>query len=196
MSVNPPPPPPALTTTVAVPVLPDAVWVAVIVAVPAATAVTTPAASTVATAVSDDRKVEPAVSGPVVALLYDAVTVSARVPPGARMLDAGLTVIESTRSGETETVVVAVLPDSACVAVMVALPAATAVTYPVSRPTVATAGAEDTNVVPKLTTKVESSEKVPVTVSDRTPPISMLTGFGVTAMDDTVATLGESGSEG
>ncbi len=124
------------------------------------------------------------------------MTLSARVAPGASVLDAGLTAIESTRSGETETVVVAVLPESACVAVMVAVPAATAVTYPVSRPTVATAGADDTNVVPKLTTKVEESEKVPVTVSDRTPPISRLTGLGVTAMEVTTATLGESGSEG
>ena len=121
-----------LTATAAVPVLPDAVCVAVIVAVPTATAVTIPVASTRATAGLEETKVERPVSGPVVALLYVAVTVSAWLAPGASVLVAGLTAIESTRSGETETVVVAVLPESACVAVIVALPAATAVTYPVS----------------------------------------------------------------
>ncbi len=58
-----------LTVTAAVPVLPDAVWVAVIVAVPTATAVTTPVAPTVATAGSEETKVEPLVTGPVVKLL-------------------------------------------------------------------------------------------------------------------------------
>ena len=58
-----------LTVTAAVPVLPDAVCVAVIVAAPAATAVTTPAASTVAMAGLDETKVEPLVTGPVVGLL-------------------------------------------------------------------------------------------------------------------------------
>ncbi len=50
-------------------VLPEAVCVAVTVAVPTATPLTTPAASTVATAGFDEANVEPAVTGPVVALL-------------------------------------------------------------------------------------------------------------------------------
>ena len=126
--LNEPPTTAALTVTAAVPVLPDAVCVAVIVAVPTASAVTTPAAPTVATAGSEETKVEPLVTGPVVKLLYVAVTVSAWVAPTARAFVAGVTAIESVRNGETVTTVVAVLPDAVCVAVIVALPAATAVT--------------------------------------------------------------------
>jgi hypothetical protein len=50
-----------LTVTAEVAVLPDAVWVAVTVAVPTATAVTSPAALTVATPVAEETKVEPEV---------------------------------------------------------------------------------------------------------------------------------------
>ncbi len=58
------------------------------------------------------------------------------------------------------------------------------------------AGADETKVDPEVTTKVEPSVKVPVTVSARMPPTSRFTGFGVTAMAETSATLGASGSEG
>ncbi len=64
--------------TAAVPVLPDAVCVAVIVADPKATAVTTPVAPIVATAGFEETKVDPLVTGPVVKLLYVAVTVRSR----------------------------------------------------------------------------------------------------------------------
>ncbi len=124
------------------------------------------------------------------------MTVSAWEPPTVKALVAGLTAMETTRNGATVTAVVAVLPDAVCVAVIVAFPAASAVTYPVLASTFAMAGADETKVDPKLTTNVESSLKVPVTVNACTPPISRLTGFGVTAMEVSSATLGASGSEG
>ena len=98
-----------------------------------------------------------------------------------RLSFAGVTAIESTRSGTTVTAVVAVLPDGVCVAVIVALPAATAVTYPVAASTFAMPGAEEVNRESKVTTYLVSLLYDPVTVSACTPPTSRLTGFGVTA---------------
>ena len=80
------------------------------------------------------------------------MTVSAWVAPTVRAFVAGVTLIEITRNGDTVTVVVAVWPDAVCLAVIVAVPAASAVTYPVLASTVAMVGADETKVESKLTT--------------------------------------------
>ena len=105
--------------------LPSAV-VAVMVALPFATAVTTPLAFTVATAVLSEAQVT------VLFVALSGNTMAVRLPvcPGFSDRVAGATLNPVTEV-LTSTAQVAVLPPSAVVAVMMALPLATAVTTPV-----------------------------------------------------------------
>ncbi len=109
---------------------------------------------------------------------------------------AGATAIDITCSGATVTVVVASFPDGRCVAAIVAVPAASAVTYPVAASTLAIAGAEDAKVESKVTMWLVPSLKDPVTLRACTPPIWRLTGLGVTATVVTKAIAGGEGSDG
>ena len=119
--------------TAVVAVLPDAVWVAVMVVVPAATGVTTPEALIDTIPAVLAWNVEPAVRSCVGPVLYVPVTVSCVVaPPMTSDVDAGATVIDwRTGGGGTVTVIallVPLIPET--VAVIVVVPAATAVTTP------------------------------------------------------------------
>src|SRR5437773_2776571 len=118
---------------VALPLLPS--LVAVIVAEPTATAVTRPLALTVATAVLllDQVTTRPVPVAPVESWV---TAESCRVPPTNRLAEAGLTVKEATGTRDTVMAAVPLLPS--LVAVIVAEPAATAVTNPLLL-TVATA---------------------------------------------------------
>lgn len=117
-----------LTVTVAVPLFPS--LVAVIVAVPGATAVTTPLLETVATdGVPDDQVTEWPVSVFPFAsrVTADSVTV---VPTLIATVD-GATATDATGTGAGAVTVIAAVPFfPSLVAVMVALPLATAVTTP------------------------------------------------------------------
>ena len=148
-----------LTVMAEVAVRPEAVFVAVIVAVPLATAVTRPPALTVATPVADDAKVDADVRSAVVESEYVPVTVSCRVAATASVAVAGVTAMESSvgRVALTFTVAEAIFPDAVWVAVTMALPPATAVTSPVSL-TVAAPRLEETKVEPAVRLTVVSSE--------------------------------------
>ena len=125
----------AVTLTAAVPLLPS--LVAVIVAEPAALAVTSPPALTVATVVLPLAHV---IVRPVSTLPAESfvVTDSCAVWPTNRLVEAGFTVTAATGTTLVDTVAVPLFPS--LVAVIVAAPAATAVTRPLPD-TVATAGA-------------------------------------------------------
>ena len=103
--------------------------------------------------------------------------------------------IEITRNGATVTCAVAVLPEAVWVAVIVALPAATALTSPVGL-TVATPVADEAKVEPKLMSRVLPSLRVPTTSRDCMPPTSRPTALGAMAIEVMSATLGELGSDG
>lgn len=125
----------AVTVRLADPLLPS--LVAVIVAVPALTAVTTPLPVTVATFVFDDDQVtvRPASVAPPASLVTADACVAA---PTATVDDASDTLTDATGAGGgTVTVMGAVPLTPSLVAVIVALPAATPVTVPVDE-TVAT----------------------------------------------------------
>ncbi len=134
----------------------EAVCVAVIVAVPAATAVTSPAAFTVATLAADVENVTPVARAAVVALLYVPFTVSCWVPATTRLTVAGAMAIEASVGAAGATVItdVAVLPEA--VAVMVAVPAATAVTRPVAL-AVAMAFDDELKVTPDVSAADDAS---------------------------------------
>jgi hypothetical protein len=88
-----------------------------------------------------------------------------------------------------ETEEVAVLPEAVCVAVIVVVPTATAVTSPAAL-TVATPGEDETKVDPAVRLAVEESLYVPVTVSCCVAPGASVELAGVTAMETRVgATL-------
>jgi hypothetical protein len=103
--------------------------VAVIVAVPAATAVTSPLALTVALVASDVAHVT-ARPESVLPLASSVVAVSCCVLPTPRVAAAGVTVTLATGGGDTVMVEVPVFVS--LVAVIVALPVATAVTSPLA----------------------------------------------------------------
>jgi hypothetical protein len=117
----------AVTLIVAVPLCPS--LVAVIVAAPAATPVTRPLADTVATAGALLAQVT---TRPVRALPAESFGVAASwaVPPIEMLDDAGLTPTEATGTTVTLTAAVPFFPS--LVAVIVAEPAALAVTNPVA----------------------------------------------------------------
>jgi hypothetical protein len=115
----------AVTVTAALPLLSS--LVAVIVAVPADTAVTTPVELTAATAgLLDDQVTSRSVT--IVLFASLTVAVSVVVVPATRLFVAGVTMTLPTGAGVTVSVA---LPDfPSLVAVMVAVPGATAVTTP------------------------------------------------------------------
>ena len=124
----------ALTEILEVAIKPPSCVVAVMLAVPAATAVTNPLAFTVATAVLLLFQVT------VLLLAFAGATVAVNccVPLMKRLADVGLTDTPVTAIGMAVTRQVAVMPPSCVVTVMVAVPAVNAVTNPVEF-TVATA---------------------------------------------------------
>src|SRR5262245_7474339 len=124
-----------MTVTALVPLLPS--LVAVIVAEPAPTAVTRPLAETVATPVAllDQVTTRPFRTFPAESLV---VALSCAVPPTTRLAVAGATVTVAT--GTAVTVIAEVADFPSLVAVIVADPAATALTRPLAE-TVATPGA-------------------------------------------------------
>jgi hypothetical protein len=113
------------TVTVEVPLLPP--LVAVIVTVPAATPVTTPVDETVAMPglLVDHATIWPVRTLPPASL---TVAVSATVPPGDTVAGDGVTVTLATETTDTVTAAVPVMPSD--VALIVAVPAPTAVARP------------------------------------------------------------------
>ncbi len=124
---------------VAVPVFP--LLVAVMFAVPAATPVTTPDAETVATAVLLEVQVT---ACPVITLLFASRTVAAAADVAPFAIDVGVNATETVATAGV-TVIVAAPVTPPLVAVMLAVPTATAVTTPVAE-TVATAELLDAQV--------------------------------------------------
>jgi hypothetical protein len=141
-----------LTVTDAVAMSPEAVWVAVIMAVPLPVAVTSPPALTVATPLEELEKVEPDVTLTVDPSLKVPVTVNCEVPPIRKGTSGGRTAISSRVAGPelTVTVVVAVSPETVAVTVEVPLPMA------VTTPEVLTA-ATDAALVAKATPLVRGA---------------------------------------
>ena len=80
------------------------------------------------------------------------MTVSAWVAPRRSVLVAGVTAIESARNGETETAVVAVLPDGGVRRRDGRVAGRDCSHVPGAGIDVATAGADDAKVEPKVTT--------------------------------------------
>jgi len=141
----------AVTVRVAVPILP--LKAAVMVVVPAATAVARPLLLIVATPVLDELQVTCAVISRLVPSEYVQVAVSCWVLPTTLFAVAGAIAIESKVTVVTVRVVVSVTVP--LVAVMVVVPAATAVTRPLLS-TVATDGLDEAQV-----TCVDISRLVP-----------------------------------
>src|SRR6185503_12595033 len=176
-----------MTVTALVPLLPS--LVAVIVAAPAATAVTRPLAETVATPVGllDQVTMRPLSTLPAESLV---VALSCAVPPTTRPAVAGTTVTVATGTAVTVIDDVANLPS--LVAVIVADPAATAVTRPLAE-TVATAGAlldqvttRPLNTLPAESLVVALSCAVAPTrtLADAGDTVTVATGITVTVIDD------------
>jgi len=153
-----------------------AVWlplvvVTVIVAVPAATPVTKPLLFTVATPVLLDDQV----TALLVALDGETVAVSCCVDPEAIDAEVGLTVTPVTATALTVIADVAVLLPSLVVTVIVALPAATAVTRPVEL-TVATEVLLDDQVTAVLVALLGAM----VAVSCCVAPVANVADVGLT----------------
>jgi hypothetical protein len=176
----------AVTVIALVPLVPS--LVAVIVAEPAPTAVTRPLAETVATAAAllDQVTTRPGSTAPAASL---AAAVSWVVDATRNVADGGVT---STLATGTTTTLIAELPlCPSLVAVMVADPAATALTRPLAE-TVATPAAslDQTMARPVRTFPAESlvmalSWTVPpaVTLADGGVTVTDFTGTGVTLID-------------
>src|SRR4029077_20672621 len=168
----------AFTVIADVPLLPSDV--AVIVAVPTATAVTSPLPSTVATAVLLLPQVttRPDNGLPFASL---GVAVSCSVSPTTTLAGAGVTVTEATGASVTVTLEVPLCPS--LVAVIVAEPAATPVTTPLPF-TVATA----VLLLAHVTTRPVSGlplASLGVSVSCTVCPTNTLAGAGVTVTEAT-----------
>jgi hypothetical protein len=126
-----------VTVSVALPLLPS--LVPVMFAVPTVTAVTSPSLETVATAIlSELQAMLRSVSTPPLASL--SVAVACAVSTAVIVLGASATDTEATGTGITVTVALPIFPS--LVAVIVAVPGATAVTKP-DEDTVATAEASE-----------------------------------------------------
>jgi hypothetical protein len=118
----------AVIWRLAEPVMP---WdVAVMVAEPAATPVTLPLASTVATVVSADVQATTDVTSAVLPSLYEAVAVNWRVAPACRVALDGDTAMEASVLVAAVTVRLTELLTPCKVAVMVTVPAAMPVAFP------------------------------------------------------------------
>lgn len=171
----------SVTDTLAVPLCPP--LEAVMVALPAATAVIWPLALTVATPVLLLVHVtaRPASTVPLVSL---SVAVSCAVPPTVRLVVDGETVTDATAAGDAAATVTCAVPlTPSLVAVMIAAPTATAVTIPLVD-TVAMLVFEDDHVTARPVSTVPCASSV-VTESG-------VNCFGVSDTDDgdtrTVAT--------
>ena len=158
---------------------------AVIVAVPAATAVTTPVSLTVALVSSEEVQVT------VGSVAFSGRTVAVRVntSPSIMVWDSGVTVMEVTgkTSAATVTAQVAVKLPSVVVTVMVAVPTATAVTLP-SASTVATVSSSEVQVT--LLSVASSGRTVAVRVAVPPSTSERVAGARVTS----VTATGSSGS--
>lgn len=166
------------TATVALALIPS--LVAVIVALPAPTAVTTPLADTVAIDGALDVHVttRPDNTVPVASEVTAEIVV---VMPTTRVALVGVTTTDATGTAETVTVLLPLCPS--LVAVIVALPGATAVTMPLPD-TVAICGALEAQV----TTRPESVAPLASrTVAENVavPPITMLAVGGLTTTEPT-----------
>jgi len=173
-----PPPLEAVTVTVAIPLFPS--LVAVIVATPAAAAVTNPLPLTAAAGVLLLAHVT---ARPVSTFPTESFVVADNwtVPPTGRLATAGVTATDAT--GTTVTVTVAIPLFPSLVAVIVATPAATAVTSPL--PLVAATAVlllAHVTVRPVSTFPAES-----FVVADNwtVPPTGRLATAGVTSTDAT-----------
>src|SRR4029077_3874498 len=167
-----------VTVSAEVPLLPSDV--AVIVAVPTATAVTSPLPSTVATAVLslDQVTTRPDNGLPFASL---GVAVSCTVSPTTTLAGDGVTVTEATGAGVTVTLDVPLCPS--LVAVMVAEPAATPVTSPLPFTVAA-----DVLLLAQVTTRPVSGlpfASFGVAVSCTVCPTNTLAGDGVTVTEAT-----------
>jgi hypothetical protein len=149
--------------------------VAVIVALPTATPVTSPVVETVATAALLDCQVttRPVKTPPAESFV---VAVSWIVPPGARLSVGGATTTVLTGTGDTVIVLDPLLPS--LVAVIVAVPVATAVTEP-NAVTAATAALLVAHVTTRSVTTFPN-ESVTVTVSGKVCATNMALVAGVT----------------
>ncbi|HUA91776.1 MAG TPA: hypothetical protein VL991_04370 [Terracidiphilus sp.] len=154
---------------------------AVMVAEPAAAAVARPEALMVATAVLEELQVTPEVSGPVVPLLYVAVTENCCVAPAVSVALGGVTAIDFTVTGAAVTVRAAVPLTPFNDAEMVLEPAATPVATPAAL-TVATVEPEDAQVAVEVTLAVEPSLYEAVAVNCAVAATAMLAVAGDTAM--------------
>ena len=170
-------------------VLPEiaAVEVAVMVAVPATTAVARPLLSIVATDVFEEFQVT--------CVVISWVDPSEKVPAAANcwvnsMGTLGLAGVTAMEERVAEFTVSVVLPEIAVVevAVMVAVPATTAVARPLLL-TVATEVSDEFQVTCVVISWVDPSEKVSAAANCWVTPPGILGLAGVTDMDDKVATV-------
>jgi len=176
----------AVTLTVADAFWPEAVWVAVMVAVPMPTAVTSPVGVTVATAGAEEMKVEVDVRLAVEESLYVPVTVSCCVPARLSVFVPGVTAIETSVGMSADTVMCVVAVKPAVVAVTVAAPSVNAVTTPALL-TDTTDGALEENVRPDCTGALLPLPNVAVTTNCWVCPVERLTGLGLISMEESCA---------
>src|ERR1019366_9134556 len=169
-----------LTVMVAVPVFVS--LVAVIVAVPGATAVTSPLVLTVALVASDVPHVTVRPES-VLPLASSVVAVSCCVAPMTNVAVAGVTVTVATGIGLTVMVMVAVPVFVSLVAVIVAVPGATAVTSPLAL-TVALVASD----VPHVTARPESVLPLASSVAAVSCCVAPMTNVAVAGVTVTVAT--------
>ena len=179
----------AISSTVTVAgVLVTSLPVAVIIAVPAATAVTSPVLSTVATPVSSLAQVN-VTSATVMPSAVNAIAVNRNVPPTIIIIEAGLTTTRSTTGGGSTTVTLTGSEvTSSTLAVIIAVPAATAVTSPVLS-TVATPVSSLAQVNVTSATAMPS-EVDAIAVNRNVPPTTNVIEDGLNA---TLATTGAGG---
>lgn len=169
------------TVTVAVPLCPS--LVAVIVTVPAATAVTTPEVVTVAIFASPVDQVTTRPDS-VFPLASRVVAVSVADEPIAICDDAGVTTTDATGAGAGAFTVICALPVfPSLVAVIVAVPAAFAVTTPLVL-TVAVCGALDAHTMLRPASVFPFASYV-IAVSVIVPPTVSVPEVGATATDAT-----------
>jgi len=170
------------TVTVLLPeILPK---VAVIVGVPAATAVASPLPLTVATDGSDELQVTSVVISYLVRSEYEPVAVNCWVSPRGVLGLADVTAIEDRMAKFT---VRAVAPETLPkVAVMVVVPAATAVASPLLL-VVATDGSEGVQVTCGVISRLIPSVYVPMAVNCRVTPTAILGLAGVIDINDRIA---------
>jgi hypothetical protein len=162
--------------------------VAVMLAVFAAIAVTRPLVLTVATNVSDELHITCALISWLVKSEYVPVAVNCWVTPTGILGLAGVTAIEDRVAEFTERVVLPdLLPE---VAVMLAVPAATAVAKPALL-TVATNVFDELQMTCVVISWLVKSEYVPVAVNCWGTPTGMFGVVGVTTMEDRVAEFTE-----